>query len=77
MHSTEPISASDYPLRESGRQHFSEMTPSDFRKRPFQPRIGDLNAFMGREIATFSNDTVADIQKYGLEVDPWGTDHPI
>ena len=69
MQSTGAISASDCLFRGSDRQHFSEKTHPDSGKRPFQPRIGDLNAFMGREMTTFSNDTVADIRKYGLPAD--------
>jgi hypothetical protein len=32
---------------------------------------------MGKEMTPFSNDTVADIQKYGLEIESRVTDHPI
>jgi hypothetical protein len=75
MQSTGAISASDCLFLGSDRQLFIEKTHPDSGKRPFQPRIGDLNAFMGREMTTFSNDTAADIRKYGLESRVTG--HPI
>ena len=68
MQSTGAISASDCLFRGSDRQLFIEKPHPDSGKRPFQPRIGDLNAFLGRKMTTFSNDTMADIRKYGLEL---------
>jgi hypothetical protein len=63
----EAISASDYPFLGSGRQHFDEKRHPDFRKRPFQPLIGDLTPCNYPEISTFRNDAGLDIFKDGLQ----------
>jgi hypothetical protein len=65
--STEVISASDYPFRKPGWQHFDEKRPPHFKKPPFQTRIDDLICRACPEKSLFSNDTAKDIWKDVLE----------
>jgi hypothetical protein len=63
MMSTEPISASDYPFRKSGWQHFNEKRPPNFKKRLFQTLIDNLICLTCPEMSLFSNDTAKEIRK--------------
>jgi hypothetical protein len=59
VHSTEFISASDYPFFGVDRQHFGKKRLPSSGNRPFHPRIGRLALIACPEMTLFSNDTEA------------------
>jgi hypothetical protein len=73
MRSTGVISASDYPISGSDRQHFNEKQHPDSGKRLFQARIGCKVCSIGPEISTNCNDTAGCYRNERQEVVSWGS----
>ncbi len=71
MKSAEPISASDYPFRETIWPQFNLKRHPESGNRPFHLPIGNLALIPCPEKATFSNDAGRFSGTHG-QVDEWG-----